>query len=120
MTRDIAQRLKYQKPCCIHSKFFPGLHGFGTKMSSSDPNSCILLTDTKNQIKNKINKYAFSGGQATAEEQREKGANLTVDIPYNYLSFFLEDDEKLKEIGEQYAAGKLMTGDVKKLLIELL
>jgi tryptophanyl-tRNA synthetase len=76
MTRDIAARLKYQKPCCIHSKFFPGLHGFGTKMSSSDPNSCILLTDTKNQIKNKINKYAFSGGQATAEEQREKGANL--------------------------------------------
>jgi len=31
-------------------------------MSSSDPNSGILLSDTANDIKKKINKYAFSGG----------------------------------------------------------
>jgi len=25
----------------------------------------------------------------------EFGANLEIDIPYNYLTFFLEDDERL-------------------------
>jgi len=37
-------------------------------MSSSIPNSAIFLTDTAKQIKDKINKHAFSGGKATKEE----------------------------------------------------
>jgi tryptophanyl-tRNA synthetase len=51
-------------------------------MSSSDPTSGILLTDSANDIKKKINKYAFSGGQATLELQKEKGANLDIDVPF--------------------------------------
>lgn len=62
-------------------------------MSSSDANSSILLNDKPNDIKNKINKYAFSGGGATLEEHRANGANLEVDVPYQYLKFFLEDDD---------------------------
>ena len=77
----------------MHSKFFPGLRRFGSKMSSSDPNSAIFLTDTMNEIKNKINKFGMSGGGATLEEHRKNGANLLVDIPYNYLKFFLDDDK---------------------------
>ena len=46
----------------------------------------------------KINKYAFSGGGATVEEHKEKGGNCDVDISYQYLSFFMEDDERLAEI----------------------
>lgn len=99
MTRDIAYKLKYEKPACIHSKFFPSILGAHEKMSSSNPNSTIFLTDTKKQIETKIKKYAYSGGGKSLEEHREKGANLEVDIPYQYLTFFLEDDEKLKEIG---------------------
>lgn len=45
-----------------------------------------------------INKYAFSGGGATVEEHREKGGNCEVDVSYQYLSFFLEDDNKLEQI----------------------
>lgn len=37
------------------------------------------------QIKNKIMKYCFSGGQDSAEEQRKYGANLEVDVAYEYL-----------------------------------
>ena len=118
MTRDVAERMKMKKPCCIHSKFLPGLMGFGTKMSSSDPNSVIFLTDTPNQIKNKINKYAFSGGQETLELQREKGANLEVDVAYHYLRFMLEDDAELEEIGLKYSTGKLLTSEVKTILIK--
>lgn len=45
-----------------------------------------------------INKYAFSGGGATVEEHREKGGNCDVDISYQYLRFFLEDDDRLETI----------------------
>ena len=33
------------------------------------------------------------------ETHRKLGADLEIDIAYNYLTFFLEDDEKLEEIG---------------------
>lgn len=120
MTRDVAPRLKYPKPALLHSTFFPALQGAQTKMSSSDPNSSILLTDTAKQIKTKINKYAFSGGKTTVEEHREKGGDCSVDISYQYLTFFLDDDEKLAQVKEDYTSGKLLTGELKKLLIETL
>ena len=67
-------------------------------MSSSDPTSSVLLTDNANDIKKKINKYAFAGGQPTLEEQKEKGANLDIDVSFQYLTFFMEDDAKLEDI----------------------
>lgn len=70
MTRDVAPRIGYHKPALIHSSFFPALQGAKTKMSASDPNSTIFLTDTPKQLKNKINKHAFSGGRTTVEEHR--------------------------------------------------
>jgi tryptophanyl-tRNA synthetase len=89
-------------------------------MSSSDPNSSILLTDTPADVKRKINKYAFSGGGATVEEHKKNGANLDIDVAYQYLRFFLEDDDKLNEIKEKYGSGEMMTGEVKQILIECL
>lgn len=113
MTRDIAHKLKYSKPASIYSTFFPALQGKKTKMSSSDVNSGILLTDSASDIKKKINKYAFSGGQPTLELQKEKGADLDVDVPFQYLQFFLEDDEKLEDIRKKYGSGEMMTGEIK-------
>ena len=43
-------------------------------MSASDPTSAIFVTDTAAQIKNKINRHAFSGGGETVEEHRANGA----------------------------------------------
>eukprot|EP01126_Amoeba_proteus_P011204 TRINITY_DN1449_c0_g1_i2.p1 TRINITY_DN1449_c0_g1~~TRINITY_DN1449_c0_g1_i2.p1 ORF type:complete len:314 (+),score=44.67 TRINITY_DN1449_c0_g1_i2:57-998(+) len=56
VTRDIAPRLGYLKPALIHSQFFPSLQGFNTKMSASNELSAIYLTDTPEQIKNKVQK----------------------------------------------------------------
>ena len=58
------------------------------------------MTDTPNQIKNKINKYGFSGGRETEEAHRKYGGNPDVDVSYQYLSFFLEDDEELRTIND--------------------
>ncbi|CAG9464959.1 unnamed protein product [Pedinophyceae sp. YPF-701] len=120
MTRDIAPRLGYHKCALIESRFFPALQGESGKMSASDSNSAIFVTDTPKQIKTKINKYAFSGGQATVEEHREKGGNLEVDVPYKYLNFFLDDDEKLQRIAEEYSSGRMLTGEIKAELIAVL
>ena len=47
--------------------------GEGTKMSASIPNSAVFVTDTPRQIKDKINKHAFSGGGASKEEHIANG-----------------------------------------------
>lgn len=120
MTRDVAPKLGFPKPALIHSTFFPALQGAQTKMSASDANSSIYLRDTANQIKNKINKHAFSGGQATVEEHQRLGGNCDVDISYQYLRFFLDDDTRLQQIKEEYTSGKLLTGYLKKELIGIL
>ncbi|KAK1281027.1 hypothetical protein QJS04_geneDACA003038 [Acorus gramineus] len=120
MTRDVAPRLGYQKPALIESSFFPALQGENGKMSASDPNSAIYVTDTAKDIKTKINKYAFSGGQDSIENHRKYGANLEVDIPIKYLGFFLEDDDELEHIRKEYGSGQMLTGEVKKRLIEVL
>lgn len=120
MTRDVAPRIGFHKPALIESLFFPALQGESGKMSASDPNSAIYVTDSVKDIKTKINKYAFSGGGATAEEHRQNGANLEVDVPVKYLTFFLESDEELANIKQEYGAGRMLTGDVKRRLIEIL
>jgi len=89
-------------------------------MSSSDPTSAIILTDTAEDVKRKVNKYALSGGGKTVEEQREKGADLSIDVSFNWLKFFMEDDDELKRIEEDYGSGKMLTSEVKAILIKIL
>ncbi|TFK87910.1 tryptophanyl-tRNA synthetase [Polyporus arcularius HHB13444] len=120
LTRDVAAKLKYPKPALIHSKFFPALQGPQTKMSASDANSSIYMNDTPAQIKNKVNKHGFSGGQETVEEHRRLGGNPDVDVAYQYLGFFMDDDEEWKKMGEEYRAGRLLTGELKGKCIKVL
>ena len=56
------------------------------------------MTDTPNQIKNKINKHGFSGGRETEEEHRRVGGDPDVDVSYQYLTFMLDDDEELARV----------------------
>lgn len=118
--RDVADKLKYSKPALIHSKFFPALQGSTTKMSASDETSSIFMTDTPKQIQKKINKYAFSGGQVSIELHKKLGGDPDVDVAYQYMSFFKDDDELLAELAKKYRAGELLSGEMKKACIEVL
>src|SRR3989338_3577037 len=118
LTRDVAIHpdFNFMKPCALHSKFLPALTG-AVKMSSSE-GSQIFLTDSQEEIKRKINKYAFSGGQPTTEEHRKLGGNPDVDVPFQYLKMiFEEDDKKLKKLHDDYKSGKLLTGELKAYTI---
>lgn len=120
IARDMATRIKDFKFTQLSSSyhyFIPGLKG--GKMSSSDLSSFIALTDSPEEVRRKINKYAFSGGQATIEEHRKKGGNPDIDVSFQYLRMFFEpEDAKLKKIEDDYRSGKLLTGGLKAILIE--
>ena len=75
------------------------------------------MTDSDKTIRDKINKHAFSGGQATVEEHRRLGGNVEVDVPYQYMSFFIEDDDELERIATEYTSGRMLTGEIKKMCI---
>ena len=117
LTRDILPKLGYYKPASIQCIFLPPLTGVDGKMSSSEIHS-IFTTDSKEIVKTKIEKYAFSGGQPTLEEHKKKGGNPDIDVSYQYLRMLLEeDDKKLKQIYDDYKSGELSTGDLKKYTI---
>jgi tryptophanyl-tRNA synthetase len=65
-------------------------------------------------------RYAVSGGQATVEEHRRLGGNLAKDVPYQWLRFFLDDDAELERIGEEYSSGRMLTGEIKAILVKVL
>ena len=56
MTRDVAQTLGFPKPALIESIFFPALQGDDGKMSASIANSAIFVSDSPQDIADKINK----------------------------------------------------------------
>ena len=120
LARDVAYKINDRKPCSIISKFLPTLTGDGKMSSTNDTEVVITLQDTPAQIKKKINKYAFSGGRDTLEEHRKLGGNVDVDIPYQYLCHFLEDDEELAKIREEYTTGIMTSGEIKAKCIEVI
>jgi len=121
LQRDIAESLGYYKAAQIHSKFLPPLTGPEGKMSSSQPETAIYLTDDPKTVERKIMKYAFSGGQPTIELHRKYGGNPDIDVSFQWLYMFFEpDDAKIKKIEEEYRSGKMLTGELKQILIEKL
>jgi tryptophanyl-tRNA synthetase len=121
LQRDVAESLGKRKAAQIHSKFLPPLTGIEGKMSASKPETSIYLTDDEKTVREKIYKHAFSGGQPTIELHRKLGGNPDIDVSFQWLKIlFEEDDNKLKEIEEDYKSGKLLTGELKDILIEKL
>nr|PVC50448.1 tryptophanyl-tRNA synthetase [Theileria orientalis] len=120
LTRGLAPKLGLHKPALIHSKFIPSLLGVNSKMSSSIEGSAVFVTDTPEMIRKKIHKYAFSGGRATAKEHMELGPDLEVDVSYQYLRFLVDDDDELEKMTENYKSGRMLSGQLKDKLVEVL
>ncbi len=121
IARGMANKFKDYKFIPISSTyhlFLPSLKGSG-KMSSSDEFSFIAMTDTEKEVETKIKRYAFSGGRDNLEEHRKKGGVPEKDVSYQYLRMFFEpNDEKLRKIHDEYKSGKMLTSELKEILIE--
>jgi tryptophanyl-tRNA synthetase len=92
LTRDVAPKLGLPKPALLHSKFFPALQGHTSKMSASNSDSCIMVTDSPKEVDKKVKRFAFSGGGATIEEHRAKGGKSPISPalpPRSFACFYL-------------------------------
>ena len=119
LCRDVAPQLGFYKPCSIMCRFLPALQGdakMSTTVTSCQP---VFMSDSPDQIKDKINRYAFSGGRDTAEEHRRHGGNPDIDVSFQWLRHFLDDDDELAQIEADYRSGTLLTGQLKKRCIEV-
>ena len=104
------------QPSSTYHQFAVGMTG--GKMSSSMPETTIFLNDSMKTVEKKI-KSSFSGGQPTVEEHRKKGGNPDIDVAYQYLRYFFEEnDNELEKIREEYVSGKLLTGEIKSICVE--
>ena len=104
------------QPASTYHQFAIGMTG--GKMSSSQPETTMFLNDSMKDIEKKI-KSSFSGGQATVEEHRAKGGNPDVDVAFQYLRYFFEeDDNELERIRNEYVSGELLTGEIKAICVE--
>ncbi len=119
MARDIAPKLGFKKPATIQSRFLPSLEHAHDKASSTGQNELIFMNDSRDAIGRKIREKAYSGGGSTKQEHIEKGANLSVDVSYHYLLYFLDDDSELEQIANAYRSGKMMTSEIKNKTIEV-
>jgi tryptophanyl-tRNA synthetase len=121
MARDFVDKHKkdgYIKPATIHSRFLTALEGPNSKMSSTGNSQALFLSDTPTEIKNKIKKHAYSGGQSSIEEHRKYGGDLNIDVPFQYLLYLCDDDNKMREIAQKYRSGEMLTGEIKTIMIE--
>ena len=53
----------------------------------------------------KIKTHAFSGGRETKKLQQELGADLDEDVSFQWLCFFLHNDDELEVIRRDYGSG---------------
>ncbi len=64
---------------------------------------------------------AFTGGQPTVREQREKGGDPTICSIYAYYYFlFEEDDSRLVGLENECRSGSLICGDCKARLAKVI
>ena len=104
-------------PSSTYHRFTTGLTG--GKMSSSKPESYISLLDPPEEGAKKVMK-AFTGGRATAEEQRRLGGEPDRCVVFELYSFHLiESDEELKHIEAECREGRLLCGKCKKMAANL-
>ncbi|XP_024519360.1 tryptophan--tRNA ligase, cytoplasmic [Selaginella moellendorffii] len=103
LSRDLAPRLKLYKPALIESRFLPSIQAGDDsgKMSASSPNSAIFVTDTLEEIKQKL-------------------AGAAVESVLAYFTFFEENDAVLEEMKADFSSGKRSLEDLKNDLSKAL
>jgi len=122
LSRDVANRFEsefgFVPPSSTYGRLIQGLDG--EKMSSSNPDNAIFLTDPVDEVKSKIDD-AVTGGRHTIEEQREKGGKPEECMIYNfYVYHLIPDDEELLEVKEACESGEMTCGECKGKAFDLL
>ena len=120
LARDAAAKMNLIKPTNIMCTFIPPLTGEDGKMSSSKAAATLFLTDDRETLVKKVLTLCQSGADPDPEIHKQKGGNCDMDMAYQYLRYFEEDDAKLEEIKKNFTEGKLSAEGIKRILAEKL
>ena len=136
LARDVAEKLKWKKPICIHTPLLIGLQGpqavektfdentdlnreISSKMSKSVPQSSILVHDSAKDIASKI-KNAYCPPRMAKENPVIELARLTIfpeknclEIPRKAKYGGPETYVSFKELATAYSKGKIHPLDLK-------
>lgn len=130
LARDVAEKLKWKKPIAVHHHILLGLQGLqpgknreevlmASKMSKSDPKSCIYMHDSFAEIKKKIESAYCPAKQVEGNPILEY---LKYIICREFKSVRVERDRKYggdinfedyKKLEEAYVSGRLHPNDLK-------
>jgi tryptophanyl-tRNA synthetase len=121
-TRDLANKFyedyRFVTPASTYHKIIRGLDG-SPKMSKRNPMSYFTLHETHESIAKKISN-AFTGGRSTVDEQRRLGGVPEVCPLYQICLFqFVDSDAEIVKIYHDCKSGRLLCGEHKDQLIEL-
>ena len=106
----------YFPPASTYHRFMSGLTG--GKMSSSEPESSIFLSDTPEEGVKKVN-CAKTGGGITLEDHKKYGGKPDeCNVFELFLYHFIEDDKELDRIYNDCKGGTQFCGQCKKLATE--
>ncbi|UCE73349.1 MAG: tryptophan--tRNA ligase [Methanomassiliicoccales archaeon] len=105
-------------PSSSYNMFMSGLTG--GKMSSSVPESVIMLNDEPSVGAKKV-MNAKTGGAISLDEQKKSGGKPEDCTVYELLLYHLvEDDDELKDIYDACKSGDRMCGECKKYAAQML
>jgi tryptophanyl-tRNA synthetase len=103
--REIAKRLKLRRVSTLYGRFIPALRG-SKKMTASSRESAVYLTDSPEEVREKIMNYAET-------RWTPDGADLENDVVFQYLWALDEDDDFVHELKRRYGPGELREGETR-------
>ncbi|KAF2246821.1 Nucleotidylyl transferase [Trematosphaeria pertusa] len=112
--RATAKRNNIAQPSVLHTKYLDGLQGVGSKMSASIDLSAIYVNDTPDEIRAKVGLQPSPSNQRPSVDLQTPNRDPERNVCYQYLKFFLEDDDELAQISHDYASGRLSSDGVKE------
>lgn len=116
MARDVAKKMNIIPPSEIIFKFQNSLLDPFEKMSGSKPKTAIFLTDTPEEIENKIKK-AFTGSVSMLDVHKKLGGTPEACSVFSLLFFHHPDNEFVSDIYAKYKNGKIDMEELKDITI---
>jgi len=119
IARDVAKRMNFIPPSELVFKFQNSLIDPFEKMSGSKPKTAIYLTDSQEEIENKINK-AFTGAVSILDVHKELGGIPEACSVFSLLYFHHPDNNFVSDIYSRYTSGKITMKELKSITIEFI
>lgn len=117
IARDVAKKMNFIPPSEIVFKFQNSLIDPFEKMSGSKPKTAIYLTDSPEEIENKINK-AFTGAVSVLDVHKDLGGIPEACSVFSLLYFHHPDSVFVSDIYSRYKSGKITMKELKSVTIE--